>query len=108
MSSYPSSDGTTLITVTSKLVTFFFCPPSQAILRITWSVTHVKILDKLLKMFAHIVGYGYTKPAVKSGLKVSDMVLNSINLSFQSVKEKHGSIVSLSHLDGLIAMPSLG
>lgn len=55
-------------------------------------------------MAAHIIGCGYTKPTTKSGFKVFDMIKQSVEMSFASI---HDNKINLSHLDGIIAMPSL-
>ena len=56
-------------------------------------------------MSAHVIGYGFNKPSIKSGAKVFDMILDSINLSFQSIRGVNN--INKSHLNGIIGMPSL-
>lgn len=53
---------------------------------------------------AHIIGYGYTVPAIKSGVKVFDMIKNALEMSFKSLNRSN---VTLSSLDGIITMPSI-
>ena len=55
-------------------------------------------------MPANIIGYGYTKPCLKSGLSVFSMIKHSVELAFQSTGS---STLSLSHLDGMLAIPSI-
>ncbi len=52
-------------------------------------------------MTAHIIGCGYTKPAIRSGAKVFDLMRKSLYLSLGD------SCLDFSLLDGIISLPSL-